>query len=139
MTRRRWAVAIAVVVLVAASTTFFLLRRPADPPVAAAVDAAPQRQLLTQPQAEKLAQQLTSGDVAQVRLATTVSPEQELDAAAISGLASLSPLTFDLESFRETSETTADVTARSGAPQRWVVHLLLTDDSWKISTTEPAR
>ncbi|MFE5566619.1 hypothetical protein ACFQ68_16655 [Amycolatopsis japonica] len=94
---------------------------------------------LTAQEAESLAIRLTSGDVSAVRSVITVSAGQDLDAAAIAGLASLKPLTFDLASFQDTGESTSTVVARSSDGARWTVQLVLVDDAWKVSTTEPVR
>ncbi|MDI5978223.1 hypothetical protein [Amycolatopsis magusensis] len=137
---RRWVMVVVVgLVLAATAGATFLLTRNEDGAAQAPVAGTAPAPRLTAQEAESLAVRVTSGEVGAVRSAVTVSPGQELDAAAIDGLASLKPLTFDLASMRDAGESTVEISAQGSGGSRWMVRLLLVDGEWKISTTEPVR
>jgi hypothetical protein len=99
---------------------------------------------LTSAEAARLADDVTSGDEKRVRAAVAVAPEQPLDAAAVSGLAALETMTFDVGTFRDLGDGVAEVTARvvvpgAAQPTVWTVRLVAVDREWLISSTEPAQ
>jgi len=99
---------------------------------------------LTSAEASRLASDVTSGDEKRVRAAVAVSPEQPLDAGAVSGLAAIEVMTFDVRTFRDLGDGTARIAAKvvmpGGAqPTVWTVRLVAVDREWLISSTEPAQ
>lgn len=98
---------------------------------------------LTPAEASRLADDVTSGDEERVRAAVAVSPEQPLDAGAISGLAAIETMSFDVRTFHDVGDGTAEVTARvvvaGGKRTVWMVRLVAVEREWLISSAEPAR
>ena|SRR5690349_3509984 len=132
-----------VLVFVAAVVVIVLAGRQdtqaADPP-----KTAPGPGPLTSAAAARLADDVTSGDEKRVRTAVAVSPDQPLDAAAVSGLAAIRSMTFDPHTFRDLGNGAAEVTAQVVEPGdaqavEWTVRLVAVDGKWLISSTEPAR
>ncbi len=70
----------------------------------------------TSAEASRLADDMTSGDEKRVRTAVAVSPEQPLDARAVSGLAAIEAMTFDVRTFRDLGNGTAEVAAQVVTP-----------------------
>ena len=94
--------------------------------------------------ASRLANDVTSGDEKRVRAAVAVSPEQPLDAGAVSALAAVEAMSFDVRTFRDLGDGTAEVTARvdmpgAAQPTAWTVRLVTVDQEWLISSTEAAQ
>ncbi|WP_143268850.1 hypothetical protein [Amycolatopsis vastitatis] len=98
---------------------------------------APSTQPFTEPVAQSLAADLTSGDQNRIRNAVTVSPDQQMDPATITELNAVR-VTFEVATFKPTGDTTATVKADVAGTAPWLVTLVLTDGKWKVSTTEPA-
>ncbi|WNV84886.1 hypothetical protein [Umezawaea sp. Da 62-37] len=98
-------------------------------PVSASLDPA---------DAARLADEVVSGDERRVREVVALPSEQELDPAAIAGLAAMGPLAFDLGTFRDRGDGRAEVVARDGAQMRWLVGLLVVGGQWRIELAEPA-
>ena len=152
--RSRWRTAavlgLAVVVLGALAVVVFLVM-PSRPravgmpvsgstPHAAAAATTP----LTEEQALSLATDLTSGDEDRVRSAVAVAPGQKLNAAAVAELESIKSVDFDLTTFRDRGDGTAQVRARillkgAGSATTWAVGLVDDHGTWRISWTEPVR
>jgi hypothetical protein len=126
----------------AAAVTVWLWQPWADSP-AGAVDALQSSAAipaLAESTARSLAAELTSGDQKRVREVLAISPNQEMDTAAIAELTGLH-VSFDVATFRSTSDTMGTVEANLNGPQSsaWLVTLVKVDGKWKVSTTEPVR
>jgi hypothetical protein len=99
---------------------------------------------LTSAAASRLANDVTSGDEKRVRAVVAVSPEQPLDAGAVSALAAIEAMSFDVRTFRDLGDGTAEVTARvdmpgAAQPTGWTVRLVAVNQEWLISSTESAQ
>ncbi len=132
-------IAAAVVVAVASAVAVWLWQPWAAAPAGASDSqtGVPSAQPFTQPDAQLLASDLTSGDQKRIRNAVTISPNQEVDAATIAGLNALR-VTFDVTTFKPTGDTTATVRAEVAGAASWLVTLVQVDGKWKVSTTESA-
>jgi hypothetical protein len=137
-------VVVPVVVAVVAAVAVLVLVNRDDTRAAGSPSAAHSPERLTSAEAARLADDVTSGDEKRVRAAVAVAPEQPLDAAAVSGLATLEAMTFDVATFRDLGDGVAEVTARvvvpgAAQPTLWTVRLVAVDREWLISSTEPAQ
>jgi hypothetical protein len=135
---------VAVVVAVAAVAVIVLANRDDTRAAAGSSSTSHGPGRLSSAEASRLAEDVTSGDEKRVRAAVAVSPEQPLDAAAVSGLGAIESMTFDVGTFRDLGDGTAEVTARvvmpGGAqPAVWTVRLVAVDQEWLISSTEPTQ
>jgi hypothetical protein len=135
---------VVVVVAVVAVAVFVLVNRDDTRAAAGSPSTSHSPERLTSAEASQLADDVTSGDEKRVRAAVALSPEQPLDPAAVSGLATLEAMTFDVGTFRDLGDGTAEVTARvvmpGGAqPTMWTVRLVAVDQEWLISSTEPTQ
>lgn len=133
-----------VVVAVAAVVVLVLANRDDTRAAGASPSTSHSPGRLTSTEASRLASDVTSGDEKRVRAAVAVSPEQPLDAGAVSGLAAIETMTFDVRTFRDLGDGTAQIAAKvvmpGGAqPTTWTVRLVAVDREWLISSTEPAR
>lgn len=132
-----------VVVVVAAAVVVFLLNRDDTRAAAGSPTASHSPERLTSAEASRLADDVTSGDEKRVRAAVAVSSDQPLDAAAVTGLASIE-MTLDVRTFHDLGGGAAEVIARvvppDGTPTtEWTVRLVAVDRKWLISSTEPVQ
>ncbi|WP_139190937.1 hypothetical protein [Actinokineospora iranica] len=136
---------VAVVVAVAAAAALIILTTRDDTRTAAGPSSASHRPgQLTSAEASRLADDMTSGDEKRVRAAVAVAPEQPLDAAAVSGLAAIEAMTFDVRTLRDLGDGIAEVTARvvmpgGTQPAVWTVRLVTVEQEWLNSSTEPVQ
>ncbi len=134
------AVAVAVAVAVAAVAVIWWSGRSGEPPAEAAPTPTPSV-TLSPARATEIAQQMTSGDEAQVRQALVLPTASQLDPQLIPGLAGMR-LEMDTASYTPTGADTATVEARlidaAGATSTWRIDLLLTEDAgWQVLATVP--
>jgi len=134
---------IVAVVVVVATVVLIILLNWDDTPTAGAPSASPGPGPLTSVEASRLADDVTSGDEQRVRAAMAVSPEQSLAADAVSGLAAIETMTFDVRTFRDLGDGIAEVAAQvvlpGAKPVAWKVRLVRVRQQWLISSTEPAK
>jgi hypothetical protein len=131
------------VFIVAVTVAVIVLARKDDTQAVADSPSTSSPPALPAAEASRLAGDVTSGDEKRVRAAVAVAPEQPLDAEALSGLAAIESMAFDLRTFRDHGNGTAEVTAQvvmpGAQPVAWKVRLVAADRKWLISSTEPAQ
>jgi hypothetical protein len=98
---------------------------------------------LTRARAAQLSAELAGGTDAGLRAALVMPADQKLDPAAARALSAVSPITFDVASFRSTSRTSATVSGSvahptSGSDARWQFTLMRVANVWKIADAEPS-
>jgi hypothetical protein len=131
---------VAVAAVAAAAAVIWWSGRSGEPPAEGAPAPTPSV-TLGPARATEIAQQMTSGDEAQVRQALVLPTASQLDPQLIPGLAGMR-LEMDTDSYTPTGANTATVEARvidaAGATSTWSIDLLLTEDAaWQVLATVP--
>ncbi len=93
--------------------------------------------------AAALAASLAAGNDASLRKAVAIPARQQLDPHAAAELRALTPISFDLATFRASDATNATVDGVIAHPRvrqtaRWTFMLVYVDGRWKLLDAEPA-
>jgi len=130
--------AVALVIAVGALWWWFAVRdsghQSAPPSATPTVTLSPER-------ARQIAEQMTSGEEAQLRKALVLPVDQPLDPGLLPGLSGVM-IELDPDSYAPTGPETATVDGRvteaAGTTTDWTFHLLLTPDAgWQVADTVP--
>jgi len=86
--------------------------------------------------ASSMAADLGSGDQARVTAQVVLPTSVSIDPSVYQQLQALSPITIDDSSFKQLSDTEAQVYANAGANQtEWTLFLLWQDNRWQLADT----
>lgn len=90
--------------------------------------------------AAQIGDDLASGDLARLRDAIAVSPDQPLETGAAAQLKALAPVTLDVATFHDNGDGSGTATAHVAHPaasrsNTWTVYLIFEDALWKLSFT----